>query len=129
NTLPSEAAQALEMAAGLASEHGLRLGWIADLGTGTLWLRLSATDEHRAESTEEGAALAHDARFAAALRATLDTLIHHWRHVTTLACPPPFKRTLALWGADPAGEELMREVKRRFDPTHRLNPGRFVAGI
>jgi glycolate oxidase FAD binding subunit len=130
NTLPSENAQTLDMVAGLAREHGLRLSWLTDLATGTHWLRLSAHDEAATvESADGGAALGGDAIFAVALRATLETLISRWRLVTTLACPPPLKRTLALWGADPASLDLMREVKRRFDPTHRLNPGRFIAGI
>ncbi len=73
NTLPSEAAQALDMASGLASEHGLRLSWLADLATGTLWLRLSAHDEAFADtSANDGAALGGDVIFAAALRATLE---------------------------------------------------------
>lgn len=127
STLPSEVGQALDMAEGLASEHGLRLLWLADLATGTLWLRLSAHDTASAEW--EGEALGRDVVFAASLRATLEALIRRWRLVTTLACPTPIKRSLALWGADPSGEDLMREVKRRFDPDHRLNPGRFVAGI
>lgn len=129
NTLPSEVGQAVEMAEGLASEHGLRLLWLADLATGTLWLRLSAHDDEAAGAERDGETLGRDVMFAAALRAILEALIRRWRLVTTLACPAPIKRTLALWGADPSGEDLMREVKRRFDPDHRLNPGRFVVGI
>lgn len=129
-TLPVEIGQALDMAEGLASEHDLRLHWLADMATGTLWLRLSAHDEmESAHDEQEGESLGRDVVFAAALRAVLEALIRRWRLVTTLACPPPMKRTLPLWGADSSGEELMREVKRRFDPDHRLNPGRFVAGI
>jgi FAD/FMN-containing dehydrogenase len=128
NALPSEMGQALDMAEGLASEHGLRLLWLADLATGTLWLRLSAYDDAH-DDEREGEALGRDVVFAASLRATLEALIRRWRLVTTLACPAPLKRTFALWGADSSGEDLMREVKRRFDPDHRLNPGRFVAGI
>lgn len=129
NTLPAEMGQAIEMAEGLASEHGLRLLWFADLATGTLWLRLSADDNGPAGAERDGETLGRDVMFAGALRVTIDALIRRWRLVTTLACPAPVKRTLALWGADPSGEDLMREVKRRFDPDHRLNPGRFVAGI
>jgi len=127
SALPSEMGQTLDMAEGLASEHGLRLLWLADLASGTIWLRLSAPDD--ADAEREGAMLANDVLFASSLRATMEALIRRWRIVTTLACPTPIKRTLALWGADPSGEDLMREVKRRFDPEHRLNPGRFVAGI
>lgn len=128
NTLPAETGQALDMAEGLASEHGLRLLWLADLATGTLWLRLDAHDDEDG-SNSAGESIGRDVVFTAALRATLEALIRRWRLVTTLACPAPIKRTLPLWGADPSGEDLMREVKRRFDPDHRLNPGRFVAGI
>jgi FAD/FMN-containing dehydrogenase len=125
NALPTEMGAALEQAEQLASEHRLRLHWLTDLLSGTLWLRLSAEDDDVAV----GSAAQRDAAYAAALRATLNALIHRWRVVTTLACPPTLKPSLALWGADPAGLELMREVKRRFDPERRLNTGRFVAGL
>ncbi|HEX2347937.1 MAG TPA: FAD-binding oxidoreductase [Ktedonobacterales bacterium] len=125
NALPTEMGAALEQAEQLASEHRLRLHWLTDLLSGTLWLRLSAEDDDVAV----GSAAQRDAAYAAALRATLNALIHRWRVVTTLACPPTLKPSLALWGADPAGLELMREVKRRFDPERRLNTGRFIAGL
>lgn len=125
NALPTEMGAALDQAEQLASEHRLRLHWLTDLLSGTLWLRLSAEDDDVAV----GSAAQRDAAYAAALRATLHALIHRWRVVTTLACPPALKPSLALWGADPAGLELMREVKRRFDPERRLNAGRFVAGL
>ncbi|HET6880408.1 MAG TPA: FAD-binding oxidoreductase [Pirellulales bacterium] len=35
----------------------------------------------------------------------------------------------ATWGATTGGIELMRAVKRQFDPKGLLNPGRFVYGI
>ena len=44
--------------------------------------------------------------------------------------PPPAARdSLDHWG--PAGDALglMRRVKDRFDPDHRMSPGRFVGGI
>jgi FAD/FMN-containing dehydrogenase len=132
SALPTEMGQALDMAEKLASEHGLRLLWLADLATGALWLRFSAHEEATATGERaddrDGEAVGRDVLFAAALRATLDALIRRWRLVTTLACPPAIKRSLALWGADSSGLDLMREVKRRFDPQHRLNPGRFVTG-
>ena len=129
SALPAEMAQALDMAEGLASEHGLRLLWLTDLTTGALWLRLSERSEDEPRGESEGEALGRDVAFATALRATLDALIRRWRLVTTLACPSAIKQSIALWGADPSGLDLMREVKRRFDPDLRLNPGRFVMGI
>ncbi|HET9112169.1 MAG TPA: FAD-binding oxidoreductase [Ktedonobacterales bacterium] len=129
SALPAEMGQALDMAESLASEHGLRLLWLTDLTTGALWLRLSAYPEAEPDAEREGEALGRDVVFATALRATLDALIRRWRLVTTLACPPAIKQSIALWGADPSGLDLMREVKRRFDPDLRLNPGRFVMGI
>jgi glycolate oxidase FAD binding subunit len=125
NTPPSASAEALDLATEVAEGHGLRLGWLADLATGTLWLRLSAGDERARDAADA----AEDASFATALGPTLTSLIQRWRLVTTLACPPPLKRGLPLWGSDPASAALMREVKRRFDPAHRLNPGRYAAGI
>jgi glycolate oxidase FAD binding subunit len=42
---------------------------------------------------------------------------------------PELKRAVDVWG--PAGDAigLMRRVKERFDPDHRMSPGRFVGGI
>lgn len=127
SALPTEMGQALDHAERLAREQRLRLLWLTDLLSGALWLRLSAADA--ADAAAAGESADDDAAFAAALRATLDALIRRWRVVTTLACPPAIKPALALWGADPASLDLMREVKRRFDPERRLNPGRYVAGL
>jgi glycolate oxidase FAD binding subunit len=46
------------------------------------------------------------------------TVLHHPRHVTTVASTAP-SDTLPL----------MRELKHRFDPNRILNPGRFLGGI
>lgn len=129
STLPDAVAAALDMADSLAKEHRLVLVWVADLATGTLWLRLSDPTDDEPASEREGVMLSRDAAFTQAVRAILQSLIQRWRHVTTLACPVQLKTDLPVWGADPSGEPLMREIKRRFDPEHRLNPGRFVSDI
>lgn len=123
NTLPTSLDDAVRHAEEVVSAQGLQLHWVADLATGTLWLRLSADDATNNVSARR------DVAFASALRVSLDALITRWRIVTTLACPVALKSTLPLWGADVAGAALMREIKRGFDPEHRLNPGRFVADI
>ncbi len=128
SVLPAAAAAALDMADDLANEHRLSLFWVADLATGTLWLRLSAPSDDPA-GERDGAMLSRDAAFAQSMRAILHSLIQRWRHVTTLACPVQAKADLPIWGADSSAEPLMREIKRRFDPAHRLNPGRFVSDI
>lgn len=45
------------------------------------------------------------------------------------AAPVELRPQLDAWGPDPGALPLMQELKRRFDPDHRLNPGRFVGGI
>jgi glycolate oxidase FAD binding subunit len=43
--------------------------------------------------------------------------------------PPSLKRQISVWGDAPDGLQIMRNIKRKFDPPGILNPGRFVGGI
>ena len=43
-----------------------------------------------------------------------------------LAAPDDFLREVGAWGTPPATIEIMRNLKRAFDPDGVLNPGRFV---
>jgi glycolate oxidase FAD binding subunit len=43
--------------------------------------------------------------------------------------PPDAMRQLDAWGNAGDAIELMRAVKKQFDPKSTLNPGRFVGGI
>jgi glycolate oxidase FAD binding subunit len=45
-----------------------------------------------------------------------------------LAAPEAVRETVDIWGPVP-GLDLMRRVKERFDPQHRMASGRFVGGI
>jgi glycolate oxidase FAD binding subunit len=56
-------------------------------------------------------------------------LANRWRNAVVLACAPELKADLPLWGADPPGLDVMRTIKRQFDPAGLLNPGRFVGGL
>ena len=44
-------------------------------------------------------------------------------------CPLYLKKELDIWGDAISGTEIMRELKRNFDPARTLNPGRFLSGI
>jgi len=48
--------------------------------------------------------------------------------VVVLEAPGDLKAALDVWGPV-GGLQLMRSVKRQFDPERRLAPGRFVGGI
>ncbi len=49
-------------------------------------------------------------------------------HAVVLTAPAAVRESVDLWGPVP-GLDLMRQVKRQFDPDARLAPGRFVGGI
>ena len=44
-------------------------------------------------------------------------------------CPDDVKAHFDVWGEQPSGMEIMRRLKRQFDPQNILNPGRFVGGL
>lgn len=68
----------------------------------------------------------------AAVSAAVDrlraTCTSHGGSLVVLDAPAEVKRAVDVWGPIPA-IDLMRRVKDRFDPDHRLAPGRFVGGI
>lgn len=125
--LPMECVAVVETAQALASEHDMALAWLADTLTGTIWLRWRGADAARAVG-DDGDPDEADGAFGAALHAVQETLVRRWRSSVVLDCPPALKAHLPVWGADPSALDLMHEVKRAFDPGHRLNPGRFIGG-
>ena len=116
--LPSEVGTVVDMARSLSAEHGLRLCWLCDASTGLIWLRVNGTEE--GTIGEPG--------FAAALIGLQNALARRWRNAMVLGCAPPLRHLLPLWGADPQGLDLLRVIKKRFDPEETLNPGRFDGG-
>jgi len=49
--------------------------------------------------------------------------------LVVLAAPAEIRQSFDAWGAPPSAFSVMRELKQRFDPEQRLNPGRFVGGL
>jgi glycolate oxidase FAD binding subunit len=45
------------------------------------------------------------------------------------AAPSAVRAEFDAWGPLPSAFPVMRELKQRFDPERRLNPGRFVGGL
>lgn len=45
---------------------------------------------------------------------------------TILAAPPSWKQGIDVWGAAPAGLDVMVAIREQFDPKRTLNPGRFA---
>lgn len=86
--------------------------YVAHAGFGTIWVALDATPAN------------------AAWFGRLVTLAaQHQGHAVMTAAPPDLKAGLDVWGPVPPSLDLMREIKRQFDPHRILNPGRFIAGI
>ena len=95
-----------------AAQHGGSV--VSRAGVGTSYIRLPAAD-----TTAAGI----DA--VAALRAALRPA-----RCTVTDAPAPIRAGLDPWDVPEGAElELMRSVKRRFDPERRLNPGIYVGGI
>jgi glycolate oxidase FAD binding subunit len=46
--------------------------------------------------------------------------------LVVIDAPESFLRDVAPWGAPPATIDIMRRIKKAFDPDGMLNPGRFV---
>jgi len=64
----------------------------------------------------------------ATVRSLRETCAGHGGSAVVLDAPSEVKGAVDLWGDVPA-LDLMRRLKDRFDPDHRLSPGRFVGGI
>lgn len=69
---------------------------------------------------------------AAAIEAVRRTLATSGGSVVVHEAPPPIRARLDVWGVAGGSRSavpLMRNLKQRLDPEHRLAPGRFVAGL
>ncbi|MGN9778126.1 FAD-binding oxidoreductase [Micromonospora sp. H33] len=94
--------------------HQVPLAIRGSAGTGVLYAGLPG-----AARPDAVARLVADLRAAAAAVAG---------HAVVLTAPAAVRERVDLWGPVP-GLNLMRRVKRQFDPDGRFAPGRFVGGI
>jgi glycolate oxidase FAD binding subunit len=105
---------------------GLWMGWLghgrmaAHAGTGVLEVGLEGPDPGNPDQVEAFAGAVAKAR--AALAARQGTLV-------VAEAPPALKRAVDVWGPPGDAVDLMRRVKRQFDPDRQMSPGRFVGGI
>lgn len=70
----------------------------------------------------------HAQQIADVVTALRTTMIARGGSCVVLNAPPAIREAVDMWG-DVGGIDLMRAVKRQFDPHDRLAPGRFVGGI
>ncbi|MEM8533082.1 MAG: FAD-binding protein [Chloroflexota bacterium] len=74
----------------------------------------------------DGVLYAHIRGLQQELSSLQQELVERWRHSHVLACEPILKADLQVWGGVPDGVDIMQEMKQRFDPFEKLNPGRYV---
>ncbi|MGH7855457.1 MAG: FAD-binding oxidoreductase [Candidatus Binatia bacterium] len=92
-------------------------GWnssevISDTSMGTIWLEFPASKTALARFSE------------------VESMARERRgHAVVFAAPAALKAAINIWGPAPPTISLMREIKRQFDPSELLNPGRFLGGI
>ena len=121
---------------------GENLGIVADPGFGTVQLFRwpetppgSANPANTANPANPGNAEELD---EAAIAAALSAIQRVREAARTLGgtavvehCPQPVKALIDVWGDTPAGAEMeiMQRIKRKFDPSGILNPGRFMGRL
>jgi len=83
-------------------------------GTGRAWAQFWAEDEQTAAELVE------------AMRAEAQRM---GGHLFVENAPEEWKERVQVWGAPPPHISLLRAIKKAFDPSGILSPGRFVGGI
>jgi glycolate oxidase FAD binding subunit len=111
SVLPTQIAEAYEAIAKLAGASRARFGAVFyAIGIGTIYLAAAPSDL---------ASILRD------VRAKIESL----GGSLAIAHRPDAMPQLDTWGSAGDALELMRAVKKQFDPKSTLNPGRFVGGI
>jgi glycolate oxidase FAD binding subunit len=118
SVLPSHMNNILVAAAKAADENGLPWAALAR-GVGIIYFALLPAE--RKERDFGNVAQATSKLFAAC--ANLEG------NLTIPWCPAEWKSALNIWGPNRGDFELMRKLKKLFDPGDILSPGRFAGGI
>jgi glycolate oxidase FAD binding subunit len=111
SVLPTQIAEAYEALAKSATANRIRFSAVFNaIGLGTIYFAGVPAD-------------------LAALLQSLRSKIEQLSGSLVIAHHPDAMPKLDAWGSAGDAIELMRAVKRQFDPKSTLNPGRFVGGI
>ena len=111
--VPGELSATLAWLAAAAGEHRLDHEVIGRAGLGVLYVRLNG------EASEQ-------VSLVTALRERLPA---GRGSAVIQSADPALKAAVDVWGPVGDGLRIMQEVKRRFDPTGTLNPGRGPGGL
>lgn len=109
---PAALPQVLDALWQVGDRHGMRPAIRSSAGSGISYVGLPGAEKSAAAAVSE-------------LRAAVAP---YDGSVVVLQAPVALKRRLDVWGPVPAAA-VMRRIKDRFDPEHRMAPGRFVEGI
>ena len=133
--LPSRICDILKMVPQLR-DSGLEPAALAEPGFGTVeanWFAPGDVSRHSRESgnPRRGSPLGNLQE-----EAVMDIIAKVRKRVSRLGgtavvqrCPSDVKAGLDVWGEDHPGIDVMRRMKRRYDPNGIMNPGRFVGRI
>lgn len=116
--LPSRMDDAVKLASLAAEENAVPWAAMAR-GVGIIYFALLPAE--RTEQTLKAVARATSKMFTAC--ASLDG------NMTIPWCPAEWKPALNVWGPERGDFQLMRNVKKLFDPSDVFSPGRFAGGI
>jgi glycolate oxidase FAD binding subunit len=107
----------------VATEARLRPAVGGSAGAGVLYVGLDA-----GEDADQVAMFVRALRAATGHGGVQDPGAPARGSVVVLTAPAPVRAAVDMWGPVP-GLELMRAVKRQFDPANTMAPGRFAGGI
>ncbi|WP_394825592.1 FAD-binding oxidoreductase [Pendulispora albinea] len=111
--LPSQLpAVAARVAPLMDALHGGTFAWYATLGLGFV-----------------GGTVADPEAAAAAMQRAREALTAEGGSLVVIDAPSAVRAHVDPWGPKPGSFPVMAELKQRFDPERRLNPGRFLGGL